>query len=353
VAESASGNGGGNGGPDASGPGRAPGPGAPPGRAPGTAAALRRLRRPLYGLALALTAPTCAAVAAVTALGFALAWGPFAHLRVLVAGNRKREEPPFSNTGDAEVALFGAGALAVLLLLLLATVLLGLYLAASAAAVRHLRDGGGPLGAAALWRRTRPHALRAVAAQAPTVAGVAVTALLGVALFDDLADGGLIPGIDRPQSPFTGYRAVDWVVGLGLPLAAACVGPYLYARFSLAASVVVAEGAPAGRALRRSWRLTRSGQGRLLGAWAAAAAAAVAAAALLRLAAAPLARPAGEAMSLLSGGNVYTSGAFAAAVPVAVALALLPATVLPPVGVALALRHAAARDAAGPPGRVD
>ncbi|MFC3996391.1 hypothetical protein ACFOVU_10720 [Nocardiopsis sediminis] len=303
-------------------------------------AVTRHLRRPLYGFALAVSALTAGVVCVIGVLGFALAWEGFVVLRELVKGNMSREEPRFSNTGDADVMFFWAGAPVALLLLLLLAVVLALLDTAHAAAVRHALGGHGRLGAAGLWRRARPYFLRGLGAQVPTLLCVAVTALVGVMLFDSLADGGLIPGIERPQSPFTGFSALDWVAGLGLPLLAACVGPYLYARFSLAGSAAVFEDAPVGAALRRSWRLTRGGaQGRVVGAWLVITAAVALVFALLRYAALPIGDALGPAMMWLSGGNVYTTATLVHVTPFAVAFALLPVAVLVPSGLALPLLY--------------
>ncbi|MFC4563382.1 hypothetical protein ACFO4E_16075 [Nocardiopsis mangrovi] len=315
-----------------------PGSGARPGLLGGAFAIIGGLWRPLYGFALAVAALAACGVLAITALGFALAWQAFDVFEEAVEGNIEREEPAFSNTGDSDVAFFWAGAVVVLLLLLLVAAVLSLLDGAHAVAVRHALDGRGVPGAAVLWRHARPFLLRIAATRLPTLLCVAATALVGIMLFDALASG-LIPGIERPRSPFTGFSALDWVAGLGLPLLAACVGPFLFARFSLAGSVVVFEDVPARTALRRSWRLTRGSSGRVFGIWLVITAAVALVSTLLRYAAAPLTHVAEPAMMRLSDGNVFTTATLVHYTPPAVAFALLPAAVMVPVCLVLSLLY--------------
>jgi hypothetical protein len=301
---------------------------------PAAFAVLRRLRRPLYGVALAVTGMTAAAVCAIAVLGFALAWEALADFREHVEYNIANEEPPYAATGDSEVVFTMTGMLAVLLLFGLAIVALALVNASHAVAVRHARHGRGPLGTADLWRSTRPVSARVLAVQLPGAVLVAVSGLVGYSLFGSMAWGS-VPGIDRPHAPFRGYDALDWVAGLGLPLLAASVGPYLYARLSLAGSAVVFEDAPAGRALRRSWTLTRIARGTVVGVWLAATAFVAAVFLLLRQAAAPLGRPAEAFMLRIGDGNAHAAAALVFVTPPAVAFALLPVAALPPVFVVL------------------
>lgn len=293
-----------------------------------------RLGRPLYGAALAVTALAACGVAAIAVLGFSLAWDAFVLLRERVRSNLDQEVPPFSATGDIDVTFTLTGILVVLLLLLLLAVVLTLLYAAHAAAVRDAPSGSGAPPAGGLWRRARPHLPRVLGTQLLTGLCVVVAALVAFSLFDSLARD-LIPGVERPRSPFTGFGAADWAVGLGLPLAAGCVGPYAMVRLSLAPSAVVFEDVGVWRAVRRSWTLTRGAQAGAAGLWLLTAAAVAVAFTLLLLAASPLALPAEEAMMRFSDGNIFVTATLVHYTPAAVALVLLPVAVMPPVGVAL------------------
>ncbi|MFE3456770.1 hypothetical protein ACFXKD_04435 [Nocardiopsis aegyptia] len=314
-------------------------------------AVLARFRRPLYGMALAVTGLAAGAVCAVAVTGFALVWDALALFRDHVESNRANEDPPYSYTGGAEVTFGWVGMLVAVLLLVLTAVVLSLMYASHAVAVRHARHGHGGLGVADLWRRTRAVFGRVLAAQLPTLLAVVASLAVGVEVFDTLAWEPFL-GITRPRSPFTGYGPLDWAAGLGLPLLVALMGPYLYARFSLAASAIVFEDLSAGRALLRSWRLTRAGQGRVLGVWLLIAADVALVYTLLRYAVAPLTGPAEALMFALSGGNGYTALTLAVVAPHAVAFALLPVAVLPPACVLLAALYPRLRAReAGRPGR--
>ena len=310
---------------------------------------LTRFRRPLYGMALAVTGLAAGAVGAIAVTGFALAWDALEVFREHVESNRAGEDPPYSYTGGAEVTFGWVGLLVAVLLFVLTAVVLSLMYASHAVAVRHGHENGhsdghghghGGLGLADLWRRTHGVFGRVLATQLPSLFGVAATLVVGAHVFDDLGWDPFL-GITRPRSPFTGYSPLDWVAGLGLPLLVATVGPYLYARFSLAGSAIVFEDLSAGGALRRSWRLTRGGggQGRVLGVWVLIAADIALVYTLLRFAVAPLARPAEALMLRLSDGNVHSATALGFVTPYAVAFALLPVAVLPPACVLLSVLY--------------
>ncbi|GAA1444586.1 hypothetical protein [Nocardiopsis tropica] len=301
-----------------------------------------RLRRPLYGSALAVTALAACGVAAIAVLGFALTWDAFELLRERVRSNQEAEVPPFSATGDIDVAFTLNGMLVVFLLLLLAAAVLTLLYTAHAVAVRDAPSGRGAPPSGGLWRRARPYMLRVLATQLAIGLGVVAAVLVGAFLFDSMASG-LIPGVERPGAPFTGFGAADWAVGLGLPLAAGCVGPYLVVRLSLAPSAVVFEDVRAAGALRRSWRLTGGARAGALGLWLLIAAAVAIAFTLLLVAASPLAAPAGAAVMRLSDGNRFTTATLVHYLPAAVALVLLPLAVVPPVGAALPVLYARLR----------
>ncbi|MFJ9552572.1 hypothetical protein ACIRPH_02070 [Nocardiopsis sp. NPDC101807] len=301
-----------------------------------------RLRRPLYGSALAVTALAACGVAAIAVLGFALTWDAFELLRERVRSNQEAEVPPFSATGDIDVAFTMNGMLVVFLLLLLAAVVLTLSFTAHAVAVRDAPPDRAAPPAGGLWRRARPYMLRVLAAQLAAGLGVVVSASAGAFLFDSLASG-LIPGVERPGAPFTGFGAADWAVGLGLPLAAGCVGPYLVVRLSLAPSAVVFEDVRTTGALRRSWRLTGGAQAGALGLWLLITAAVAIVFVLLLVAASPLAAPAGEAVMRLSDGNRFTTATLVHYLPAAIALVLLPVAAVPPVGAALPVLYARLR----------
>ncbi|MGW6454482.1 hypothetical protein ACWF94_00900 [Streptomyces sp. NPDC055078] len=317
--------------------------------------ALGRDRRALYGFTLAVSAVTALLGLGVLALGFRLAWDAFEDTR-RDAERAIALEEPHGGYSSQMVGLLEAGAVVVVLLLVLAALVLALLHTAHAVAVPRARAEPGNRRPGGLWRRTlaltgaafRVQLLTAVCAGAPVLLG----AFVWVAV-----DVGKLPGTEygvfsSPEGPLV-------LVALGLPIVAGAAGLLVYFRLSVATAALVNENLSPRDALRRSWALTRGSLGRTAGVCLLLAVTSVLVFLLLRYAAAPVARPAGLAMLEISGDNVFITGVLVLITPTAVALLLLPLTVMPPVCSAVAVLYGelvrasrrAASPGAGPPHR--
>ncbi|MGW4029431.1 hypothetical protein ACWEFL_08925 [Streptomyces sp. NPDC004838] len=287
---------------------------------------LRNGRRALYRFTLAVSALTALLGVGVLALGFALAWGAFEDARSDAEASIAAEDS-YVAYADQWPTLLAVGAVVVVLLLGLAALVLALLHTAHALAAPGALAGPGTQDAGELRRRTLARTGDAFRVQLLTGLCAGGPVLLGAVLWLAM-DAGEVPGsaYGRLSSP---EGALDLLVAVGLPAAAGAVGLLVYIRLSVATAALVNENLSPRHALRRSFALTRGSLRRTVGVCLLLAATAAPAFFLLRYAAAPVARPAGLAMLEISGDNAYITGVLVLITPTAVALLLLPLTVMP------------------------
>lgn len=220
----------------------------------GLFATIRRYWRPLYGLTLALLGGAFLICAAVAAAGAATVWGPVEDLFLndgpqhAVGGHL----PALIATGTAVAAVW-------LLVLLYATAALH---AVCTVVVSHAVTGS-PATAGQVWREARPRVLPVAGVQLLTGLLLGALILVGYALAVGLVVLSLAGSLNGEGPGAAGIVGI--LVAVVLALAFLGSGVLLAVRFGLAPAAAVLEGAPAGTAMRRSWRLVRGSWWRVFG----------------------------------------------------------------------------------------
>ncbi|WP_033322756.1 hypothetical protein [Streptomyces yerevanensis] len=284
--------------------------------------------RPLYGLALRVTALTTLVGGGIVAGGFLVGWDSFEAARSDAEAAIAAEDS-YVAYADQMDTLEDIGLGVTVLLLALAAAVVCVMQTAHTVALDHSLDGEGRLTVKELWARARPHVGVAYWVQWRSWVRVGAIAFLGFALWVAV-EAGEVPGVERTgigETATMQYRIVGW----GLPIAIAGLGLLVYFRYCVATAALVSENTSSRAAVKRAWALTKGAPWKTYGIGLLLTAFVVLGFVVLRYAATPLAHPIGLAMLWLSGDNVWVTGVLVLITPTAIALLLMPLVVLPPV----------------------